>query len=254
MGKIIKNGRVYAGGLVVDSALDVASENPIQNKVVAGSINQINSDLSALNQNLTGYQIRLTSENLDDVVTPGKYFQGSSVNCTVARKYPVATAGYLEVEAMSDNAIIQTYHPSASSHYPVSFQRRRYNGTWESWNSSDWVTFVGLPTNITIPTTGYSIALDYRVYSRCRAKRILTFNVNELAQRGFGASGYAQFNFYESNTAALTLRWENVSSSPTACKLYYEINGTRTELATGNRGPKIQGMLGNMYVNYQLSQ
>jgi len=50
MGKIIKNGRVYAGGLTVDSELDVISENPIQNKVVAGAINQLNSNLSVNNK------------------------------------------------------------------------------------------------------------------------------------------------------------------------------------------------------------
>lgn len=43
MGKIIKNGQVYAGGVVVDSALSTTSENPVQNKVVKGALDTLSS-------------------------------------------------------------------------------------------------------------------------------------------------------------------------------------------------------------------
>jgi hypothetical protein len=49
MGKIIKNGRVYAGGLIVDAELDTTSENPVQNKAVASVINEFDSELSEFN-------------------------------------------------------------------------------------------------------------------------------------------------------------------------------------------------------------
>ena len=205
----------------------------------------------------SGYNIRLTSENLDDVVTPGKYFQGNSANCTVARNYPIASAGYLEVETMSDNVVIQTYHPSATSHHQVSFQRRRYNGTWEAWGSDDWISLLQVPGQITIPTTGYSITLNHSVFNRCRQKRIITFGVNELPQNGFSSNGtYAAYNFMVNSNSYYVLRWENMGTSPNACKLYYYVNGTATQIATGNAAPLIQGILGNRgnYVTYQLSK
>lgn len=49
MGKIIRNGRVYAGGLIVDAELDTTSENPVQNKAVASAVNELDSELAEMN-------------------------------------------------------------------------------------------------------------------------------------------------------------------------------------------------------------
>jgi hypothetical protein len=46
MGKLIYDGVVYAGGVVVYSALSTTSTNPVQNKVVAEAVNTINTHLS----------------------------------------------------------------------------------------------------------------------------------------------------------------------------------------------------------------
>jgi hypothetical protein len=46
MGKLIYDGVVYAGGVVVDSALSTTSTNPVQNKVVAEAVNTINTHLN----------------------------------------------------------------------------------------------------------------------------------------------------------------------------------------------------------------
>ena len=46
MPKIIKDGVAYGDGVMVDTALDSTSENPVQNKVITGEINDIKSALS----------------------------------------------------------------------------------------------------------------------------------------------------------------------------------------------------------------
>ena len=48
MGKLIYDGVVYAGGVVVDSALSTTSTNPVQNKVVAEAVNTINTRLTEI--------------------------------------------------------------------------------------------------------------------------------------------------------------------------------------------------------------
>jgi hypothetical protein len=49
MGKIIKNGIDYGGGVAVDSTLDATSMNAVANKPVAEAITQLNNDLTANN-------------------------------------------------------------------------------------------------------------------------------------------------------------------------------------------------------------
>ena len=46
MPKIIKDGVAYGDGVMVDTALDSTSENPVQNKVITGEINDIKSALT----------------------------------------------------------------------------------------------------------------------------------------------------------------------------------------------------------------
>ena len=46
MPKIIKDGVAYGDGVMVDTALDSTSENPVQNKVITGEINDINASLT----------------------------------------------------------------------------------------------------------------------------------------------------------------------------------------------------------------
>ena len=53
MGKLIYDGVVYAGGVVVDSALSTTSTNPVQNKVVAEAVNTINTHLTPEMINVT---------------------------------------------------------------------------------------------------------------------------------------------------------------------------------------------------------
>ena len=50
MGKIIKNGIDYGGGVAIDSALDATSMNAIANKPVAEAITQLNNDLITYGQ------------------------------------------------------------------------------------------------------------------------------------------------------------------------------------------------------------
>ena len=49
MGKIIKNGIDYGGGVAVDSTLDATSMNAVANKPVAEAITQLNRNSSQKN-------------------------------------------------------------------------------------------------------------------------------------------------------------------------------------------------------------
>ena len=54
MPKIIKDGVAYGDGVMVDTALDSTSENPVQNKVITGEINDININYLMMKLNLNG--------------------------------------------------------------------------------------------------------------------------------------------------------------------------------------------------------
>ncbi|MEI7143234.1 Ig-like domain-containing protein [Pectobacterium brasiliense] len=56
-------------------------------------------------------QASLGTENLNTVISPGRKFQSLTSNATLARNYPVALAGMLDVIRTTDAGIRQTFYP-----------------------------------------------------------------------------------------------------------------------------------------------
>ncbi|MEI7261348.1 tail fiber protein [Pectobacterium carotovorum] len=57
----------------------------------------------------------LGTENLNTVISPGRKFQSLTSNATLARNYPVALAGMLDVIRTTDAGIRQTFYPYNST-------------------------------------------------------------------------------------------------------------------------------------------
>lgn len=60
-------------------------------------------------------QASLSTENLNTVISPGRKFQSLTSNATLARNYPVALAGMLDVIRTTDAGIRQTFYPYNST-------------------------------------------------------------------------------------------------------------------------------------------
>lgn len=77
---------------------------------------------------------QLTTENLDTIVTPGRYWQRLNTEATKARNYPFEAYGALDVlpSSTNDANISQVYTPS--QRYGLGFAiRSRHNTVWEEW-------------------------------------------------------------------------------------------------------------------------
>ncbi|MBQ4776219.1 tail fiber protein [Pectobacterium versatile] len=59
--------------------------------------------------------VSLGTENLNTVISPGRKFQSLTSNATLARNYPVALAGMLDVIRTTDAGIRQSYYPYNST-------------------------------------------------------------------------------------------------------------------------------------------
>ncbi|MBD0845684.1 Ig-like domain-containing protein [Pectobacterium versatile] len=60
-------------------------------------------------------QASLGTENLNTVILPGRKFQSLTSNATLARNYPIALAGMLDVIRTTDAGIRQTFYPYNST-------------------------------------------------------------------------------------------------------------------------------------------
>lgn len=87
---------------------------------------------TSVDQQARGTQ--LTTENLDDIIVPGDYWQRLNIEATTARNYPFEAYGDLKVTSQSANDanVTQMYVPS--QRYGLGFAiRSRYNTVWEEW-------------------------------------------------------------------------------------------------------------------------
>lgn len=87
---------------------------------------------TSVDQQARGTQI--TTENLDDIIVPGDYWQRLNVEATPERNYPFEAYGDLKVTSQSTNDanVTQMYVPS--QRYGFGFAiRSRYNTVWEGW-------------------------------------------------------------------------------------------------------------------------
>src|SRR5690606_39242366 len=75
-----------------------------------------------------------SSENLNDVLVSGVYFQLVNNNATTALNYPLAgQGGVLEVFKGSDNRAMQRFTARPTSSTPITFVRRMYANAWSDW-------------------------------------------------------------------------------------------------------------------------
>ncbi len=73
----------------------------------------------------------LRPETLNNIVNFGDYIQPVVAEATIDRNYPTTKAGLLEVRPFGDSWIYQRY----TTHDGVTYNRRRYMGTWNAWVS-----------------------------------------------------------------------------------------------------------------------
>lgn len=75
--------------------------------------------------------VMLTTQALDTLIADGWYAQPSSSNATLARNYPEAIAGLLEVSSsLNDTFVYQRFTAYRGENI---FWRTRSNGTWNPW-------------------------------------------------------------------------------------------------------------------------
>lgn len=98
--------------------------------------------------------------NLNDVVTPGNYYQPLTAQASTARNYPKAIAGSLTVTRSSPSPtasqVLQFYTCYRANE---SWQRQRYNDVWEPWYKT-----VSEPRNQALTAnweSGYAVTVHY---------------------------------------------------------------------------------------------
>lgn len=109
----------------VDSVFDKTSSNPIENKVVANAISNIED---------RGYIIskRLDNTSLNNITNNGVYFVSGNT-CT---ELPITSSGYLHVISHDTDTTLWVMQLFVGGTWNVgeSFIRCCYNGTWKDWN------------------------------------------------------------------------------------------------------------------------
>lgn len=99
----------------------------------------INTDrtLSAASTAIPLTSAYLDAANLNAITAPGYYIQSSSTNSTLARNYPIARPGELQVRKMvNPNSIVQEY---TTDNLRV-FIRTMINTVWSAWNELVFVS------------------------------------------------------------------------------------------------------------------
>lgn len=109
----------------VDSVFDKTSSNPIENKVVANAISNIED---------RGYIIskRLDNTSLNNITNNGVYFVSGNT-CT---ELPITSSGYLHVISHDTDTTLWVMQLFVGGTWNVgeAFIRCCYNGTWKDWN------------------------------------------------------------------------------------------------------------------------
>ena len=77
--------------------------------------------------------VELTTEDLNTVTTPGKYYQTHSGEATPATNYPVPSAGSLRVKANAARTQVQQFYNRFSTSVHGQYWRVYYGGVWSPW-------------------------------------------------------------------------------------------------------------------------
>ncbi|WP_431222588.1 pyocin knob domain-containing protein [Serratia sp. L9] len=121
---------------------------------------------------------QLGTQDLNTVVDEKRYFQNSTTNATLARNYPVALAGVLEVinshaQASGRTGVTQNYYVWNVVGYYYTRTYFALSDTWSEWDiyeartKSDarylQIGAYGLGADFRPSLTGYTLASDYRI-------------------------------------------------------------------------------------------
>ncbi|WP_431221733.1 prophage tail fiber N-terminal domain-containing protein [Serratia sp. L9] len=121
---------------------------------------------------------QLGTQDLNTVVDEKRYFQNSTTNATLARNYPVALAGVLEVinshaQASGRTGVTQNYYVWNVVGYYYTRTYFALTDTWSEWDiyeartKSDarylQIGAYGLGADFRPSLTGYTLASDYRI-------------------------------------------------------------------------------------------
>ena len=248
-----RNGKYYGANNQINDTQ--TSEN------TTWSSEKINTEIV----NTRVVQTMLTTEDLNDVKTPGLYQQESSSQATVARHYPSGNAGILEIfdqgiDSTQNHIIIQIYRPSWSAITVNYYIRRYYTGVWSSWYSSDWVNILSINTG-TIPATGLSIPLPLSVSDSWRDARITRYGNKLYTQSGFTyaeTTDYRTHRFYMAGGTAAAgggffeIKWTKSSSTTTAMLYYYAANASSASALQHNDTIVIQAKMGKIFSGFYI--
>ena len=119
-----------AGIVIVDGSMSSTSVNPVQNKVVSNAINSEIQRAKKIESELeTGKSVNktLTSENLNNVTTPGFYNAGGG-NTVTNKPSGIEHFGLIVIHRASGAYYTQIIFNDTSS-----YRRFCVNGTWGSW-------------------------------------------------------------------------------------------------------------------------
>lgn len=82
--------------------------------------------------------VELSSENLNNITSPGNYMQSQNMEASTDLNYPVKSAGLLRVDSDPRGYhVFQSYTTYAKSGN-ASFLRSKFSGTWGEWVKTNW--------------------------------------------------------------------------------------------------------------------
>lgn len=157
--------QLYSG---TDSASEVLAATPKAVKAANDNANgrvpaqrkinghPLTADFNITTEDIFNQAVALTSEDLNNLKTPGLYYQAANANTSAARHYPENNAGTLVI--YRNAGIKQQYHIYNSSR---SYSRSQYStGGWTPWTPEDSFP-VGAPIAwpSDTPPVGYAVML-----------------------------------------------------------------------------------------------
>lgn len=229
------------------------------------------TEVGLVQRDYPNFAYSLGTEDLNNITTPGFYYQSANVNTSTARHYPVALAGSLLVMRSADfSQIYTTYQPGGQT----TWQRNNYKGVWSPWytvyttgNKPTYVD-VGAPSTTGVNATGtWGVSITGNAATATTATKATTASTLTLSNGGtvtntgashstINVSGYAKSGYYGvalnndaqfmSNGSAMGLYWGSTTKwgvySTKGGATFVNYNGD-VKLTTANTGVVVTGTM-----------
>lgn len=158
------------------------------------------------------YNVTPGYRDFDDYVTPNTRVTVLSVNTALSiNNCPSRNAGVLEIIALSDSLLMQTYHDVMS----VTYTRTNSDGAWHNWDNSDSVKQYALTVTsdfeitLTSNTSGQTVP-RYQLYKN---SSMVYFYINFKCHKSLTARvDYAFGNVPQSIAPPFTVAGQGVSN------------------------------------------